>query len=273
MIRSIFLRDDLRLSAAKTGEGKTFVFQHGLCGTASQPVEVFPKDIGWRCLTLECRGHGLSQSGDHQQFSIVHFADDLCAFIESLNVGPVLVGGISMGAAIAMRTAVTHPELVSGLVIVRPAWIDSSAPENLSPNREVASLLATYEPTEALLRFQASPTAAQLRRDAPDNLTSLTGFFNATRVTETQALLAAISSDGPRISRDEIAGLQCPTLVIGTARDAIHPLTMAQEIATLVPRAQFAEITPKADSPEKYRAELREVLRLFMTEIDECPTA
>jgi len=141
MIRSTFQRGDIRLSVAKTGEGKTFVFQHGLCGTASQPAEVFPNDIGWGCVTLECRGHGLSESGDPEKFSIVKFADDLGAFIDSLNVGAVLVGGISMGAAIAMRVAVTHPELVSGLVIARPAWIDQSAPENLGPNRKVARLL------------------------------------------------------------------------------------------------------------------------------------
>ncbi len=268
MIRSTFLRDDLRLSVAKTGEGKTFVFQHGLCGSASQPAEVFPHDIGWSCVTLECRGHGLSESGDRDKFSVAQFADDVSAYIDSLNVGPVLVGGISMGAAIAMRVAVTHPELVSGLVIVRPAWINRSAPENLSPNREVAQLLAAHKPAEALLRFQASPTAARLKRDAPDNLASLIGFFSGTRVTETQALLAAIASDGPRLSRGEIAGLECPSLVIGHARDAIHPLTMAQDIANLIPHAQFVEITPKADSREIYRAELQDALRLFMTEYE-----
>ncbi len=134
MLRCTFLRDDLRLSVAKTGEGKTFVFQHGLCGTAAQPAEVFPLDIGWRCVTLECRGHGLSESGDRDKFSLAQFADDTSAYIDSLNVGPALVGGISMGAAIAMRIALTRPELVSGLVIVRPAWIDRSAPDNLSPN-------------------------------------------------------------------------------------------------------------------------------------------
>ncbi len=268
MLRCTFLRDDIRLSVAKTGEGKTFVFQHGLCGTAAQPAEVFPLDIGWRCVTLECRGHGLSESGDRDKFSLAQFADDTSAYIDSLNVGPVLVGGVSMGAAIAMRIALTRPELVSGLVIVRPAWIDRSAPDNLSPNREVARLLATYEPADALLRFLASPTATRLKRDAPDNLASLIGFFGGTRVTETQALLAAIASDGPGVSRDDIAGLECRSLVVGHARDAIHPLTIAQEIANLIPRAQFVEITPKADGAAKYRKELREALRLFMTEIE-----
>lgn len=244
------------------------MFQHGLCGTAGQPAEVFPNDIGWSCVTLECRGHGLSESGEHGQYSITRFADDLSAFIDCLNVGPVLVGGISMGAAIALRVAVKRPELVSGLVIARPAWIDRSAPENLSPNREVAQLLAAHEPAEALLRFQASPTAARLRCDAPDNLASLIGFFGRTRVTDTKALLEAIASDGTRLSRDEIAGLECPSLVIGHARDAIHPLTMAQDIADLIPNAQFVEITPKADSPEIYRAELQDALRLFMTEYE-----
>jgi pimeloyl-ACP methyl ester carboxylesterase len=268
MKASTFQRGDTRLAVARTGKGKTFVFQHGLCGTASQPAEVFPNDIGWSCVTLECRGHGLSQSGNREQYSFSQFADDVSAYIESMNVGPVLVGGISMGAATAMRVAVTHPELVSGLVVARPAWIDRSAPDNLSPIREVARLLAAYEPAEALSRFKASPTAARLKRDAPDNLASLIRFFSAPRMADTQALLLAIASDGPGISRDEIARLRGRTLVIGHARDAVHPIAMAQEIADLIPNAQFVEITPKADSPENYRAEFRDALRRFMTEIE-----
>jgi pimeloyl-ACP methyl ester carboxylesterase len=270
MKRSTFHCNVIRLSVAETGDGKPFVFQHGLCGTASQPAEVFPAGIGWRCVTLECRGHGLSESGNPEEYSIARFSDDLASFINSLNEGPALVGGISMGAAIALRVAITHPELINGLVVARPAWVERSAPENLTPNRLVADLLSTYEPAEALSRFLASPTTAILEREAPDNLASLIKFFDGTRASENQALLSAIANDGPGLSRNSIAGLECRTLVIGHARDAIHPLEMARDIANLIPRAQFVEITPKADSPENYRKDFQGALRRFMTEIERC---
>ena len=43
------------------------------------------------------------------------------------------VGGISMGAAIALRIAALRPDLVSALVLARPAWLDANGPENIQP--------------------------------------------------------------------------------------------------------------------------------------------
>ena len=244
------------------------MFQHGLCGTANQPAEVFPNDTDWSCVTLECRGHGESECGDYASLSIEQFTKDLAAFIASLDAGPVLVGGISMGSAIALRLAVTSPVLVNGLVLARPAWISHSAPENLAPSRDVARLLAKYEPTEAKLRFEESPSAARLSQDAPDNLKSLLGFFDRTPIAETQALLATISADGPGVSLEQISRLSVPTLVIGTAQDAIHPLAMATEIKDLIPNARLVEITPKSSNLQLYRAEFQTALRQFIQEME-----
>ena len=259
---------NIHLSVVSTGRGRPFVFQHGLCGSAEQIAEVFPKDIDWKCHTLECRGHGKSECGNFADLSIGQFTEDVAAFISSLNQGPVLVGGISMGAAIALRLAVKRPDLVCGLVVARPAWVDQPAPENLAPNRDVARYLAEYQPIEAQSRFEKSPTAARLRREAPDNLASLLGFFKRLPLAETQALLEAIASDGPGVSRDEISKLDCLTLVVGTKRDAIHPLAMAKQVARLIPNARLVEITSKADNAEQYRTEFCEVLRHFIEEID-----
>lgn len=267
MPRDSFTISNIKLSVASAGQGRTFLFQHGLCGSAGHLHEVFPKDIGWSCLTLECRGHGMSEIGPYSELSIKQFTEDLAAFITELNIGPVLVGGISMGAAISMRLAVKRPELVSGLVVARPAWIDRAEPVNLAPNREVARYLATYQPVEARQQFERSLMAVELASSAPGNLATLLDVFDRDPAVETQALQAAIASDGPGINKEEIAGIDCPTLVIGTARDATHPIAMALEIADLIPRASFVQIASKADGVEQYRAEFQDALRQFTMEI------
>ncbi len=43
-----------------------------------------------------------------------------------------MVGGISLGAAVAVNVALRHPGRVLGLVLVRPAWIDRPLPENVA---------------------------------------------------------------------------------------------------------------------------------------------
>jgi pimeloyl-ACP methyl ester carboxylesterase len=257
----------LDLAVAETGEGKPFVFQHGLCGDALQPADVFPSDMGWRCLTLECRGHGRSPAGDMEQFSIATFSDDVASMIEERDLAPVVIGGISMGAAIALRLAVGRPDLVRALVLARPAWLDRPQPPNMAPNAVVAGLLHQFTPQQALRRFEQTETAKRLAVEAPDNLVSLRSFFAREPIAVTQALLARISADGPGIDRGAISAISVPTLVIGHARDAIHPLAMAQKLASLIPSARLAEITPKADDLARYRADFRTALATFLQEL------
>ena len=266
MERSVFNRDGLALSVATKGTGQPFVFQHGLCGAAGQPLEVFPGGSGWRCLTVESRGHGQSQAGDTGLFTISTFADDVAAFVESLNSGPVVLGGISMGAAIALRIAVVRPELVNGLVLARPAWVDQPAPANMAPNLEVGRLLRDHAPDDALREFDRSDTARRLAGEAPDNLASLRGFFARQPIAVTSALLLAIAGDGPGVSRAAIAAIKVPTLVIGHGQDAIHPLAMARELALLIPGARFAQITPKAENVARYRQDFTAALAGFLKE-------
>lgn len=248
------------------GDGIPFVFQHGLCGAAGQPAEVNPELPGTRFVTLECRGHGASESGDRSRFSIAQFADDVAALITQKLGGKAIVGGISMGAAIALRLAVKHPALVSGLVIARPAWISEAAPVNMRPNAEVGTLLAQYAPDDAKQQFMTSETADRLRRDAPDNMQSLEGFFERQPITITSALLTKISADGPGVTEGEIAHLNLPTLVIGHAADAIHPLAYAERLARLIPSAALNIITSKAVDKTAYVAGFKAALDQFLKE-------
>src|SRR4051794_39313163 len=119
-----FRRDDLELNAWDDGgDAMPIVFQHGLCGAEPQVAEVLLPDPAYRRLTLECRGHGRSPAGPLDRLSIATFADDLAALIEQRVGGPVVLGGISMGAAIASRLAVPRPDLVRAVILARSAWV------------------------------------------------------------------------------------------------------------------------------------------------------
>lgn len=260
-------RAGLRLSVAESGEGRTLLLQHGLCGDAGQPAEVFPGGAGWRCLTLECRGHGRSEPGPPEDLSIATFTDDVGSLLEARGAGRVAVGGISMGAAIALRLAVRRPDLVGALVLARPAWVDGAAPANMQPNALVGQLLERYAPAEALARFEASETARHLAAEAPDNLASLRGFFSREPRHVTSALLRRISADGPGVSLGELAALRVPTLVLGTGRDLVHPLSHLDALSAAIPGARRVEITSKAESRERYGAEFRAALARFLGEL------
>jgi pimeloyl-ACP methyl ester carboxylesterase len=246
------------------GKGIPVVFQHGLCGDAKQPVEVFPKDKAFRRLTVECRGHGASEAGDVKAFSIARFADDVAEVIEQKGFGPVVVGGISMGAAIALRLAVTRPDLVRGLIIARPAWVVQTLPGNMRANAEVGQLLQNFPPDMALRRFHNSHTLQLLQRLGPDNLTSMRSFFTREPTAVTAELLSRISASSTGVTWAQLRAIAVPTLVIGHEQDYVHPLGMAQQLADLIPKSKLAVITPKAVDKRRYVSDFQFVLDDFL---------
>lgn len=253
--------DGVALHVDQAGDGPPMVFQHGLCGDSGQTAQVFPDDAGFRRITLDCRGHGRSAAGPAAAFSLAQFTADLAAMIRDRQLAPVVAGGISMGAAIALRLAMTEPALVRALVLARPAWGTAASPPNMEPNALVGRMLAQGG---SLAEFDASTTARHLAGTAPDNLASLRGFFGRAPRDVTAALLTRISADGPGIAAADLAALRLPVLVIGHDRDAVHPLALARDLARAIPGARFAEITPKASDPAAYRQDFRAALAAFL---------
>ena len=261
----LFRHDGVALAVHVVGGGRPMLWQHGLCGDARQTAEVFPEGIGWQGLTVECRGHGTSEAGPLEALGFAAFAGDLAGFVETLG-GPVVVGGISMGAALALRLAVERPELVSGLVLARPAWLFAAGPGNMAPYGLVGDLLARHPPEEARAAFDDSETARRLAAEAPDNLASLQGMFARRPLEVTRALLTRLPADDPGVSEAQARALGVPTLVIGHGRDLAHPLSDAETLAATVPGARLVTITPKADSREGYVREFRAALSQFLQE-------
>ena len=226
--------DGLNLSVKIAGAGRPFLFLHGLCGDALQPLEVFPDDAGWQCHALEGRGHGGSDIGNMEELSIRRLTEDAAAYLESLG---------------------------------RPAWVDQPAPENLEPHRHIARNLGQYGPEKARRIFEESAMAKTIAAAAPDNMNSYQGFFDRRPTDQTQALLAAIANDGPGVCLDAMSRIMVPALVIGTGRDLAHPLDMAKALAAQIPRAELVEITPKSYNRKAYVREFRNAVGGFLREV------
>jgi pimeloyl-ACP methyl ester carboxylesterase len=259
--------DGTNLHVVTTGSGPDVVFQHGLCGDERQTREAFPEGTGFRRTTIEARGHGASEAGDPALFSLALFTADLAEYIERHLEPPVVVGGISMGAALAVRLAVERPDLVRALVIVRPAWVTEATPANMAPNALVGRLLGSTDQETARQQFLADDLTIELEKHAPDNMASLSGFFSREPKEVTAALLASISKDGPGITTTDLKAIQLPTLVIGHGLDSIHPLSHALELSRLIDGAVFTEITPKAKSRGDYVHDLHLAIRTFLEKL------
>lgn len=268
-LSDFFERDGVSIAFhSRAPDGIPVIFQHGLCGDHTQPQEVFPDDTAFRHIVMDARGHGASDAGPVEDLSIATFAADLAGYIEEKDIGPVIIGGISMGAAIALHLACHRPHLVSAAILARPAWIAESGPENMRPNMLAGELLLTGDPEEAKEKFETSAIAKDLQEKAPDNLKSLRGFFSRQPSDLTGELLTRISADGPGVTLAQIAALQIPTLVIGTDQDVIHPFGHAETLAGLIPGAKLARITAKGQDKTAYVREFKSAMSGFLKEIE-----
>ena len=273
MTRSSFkTRDGCRISYVDEGHGHgddrgnrmPVLWQHGLGATQAQVAEVFPESSQLRRITMECRGHAESELGALESLSIRQFADDAVGLLDHLGVRRAVVGGISLGAAIALRLAVHNPERVSELIIARPAWISEAAPANLRIYFDVAELLAQYGSEQGLTRLQATERYRLVMRESPDNAASMRSFFDREPVS-TVALLSRIPAQGPGVTREQMSRLALPTLVIANEGDHVHSIAMATDVAELIPGAKLKIIPSKNAGRDAYIEAFRGALDEFLS--------
>lgn len=261
------LPDGRKVHIEDCGAGFPVIFQHGLGGDLRQVADGFPDGLSCRRITLECRGHGLSGLASGESYSIAGFADDLIAVADALGLARFAIGGISMGAAIALRIAALHPGRVTGLMLIRPAWLAEAAPENMRAFSLVADHLR-QSGRNGRAAFLASPTGRRLAHEAPDNLASLAGFFDHPEPAAIAVLLDAIARDGPGVDERQIRALKVPALVVGHGLDLVHPLDYAHRLGEMIPDARVIAITPKAVDRAGYSADLHAALTDFIRYLD-----
>ncbi|MFE3442657.1 alpha/beta fold hydrolase [Nocardia sp. NPDC059180] len=96
------------------GTGRSVVLLHaGFLDSSMFDAQLPVLRRRYRVIAPDARGHGESDNAT-QPF---RQSDDLAALLRHISIEPAFLVGVSMGAMIAVDTAIDHPELVSGLVI------------------------------------------------------------------------------------------------------------------------------------------------------------
>lgn len=249
-----FQRDGLEFRFLDEGAGLPFVFQHGLGGDLSQPAGLFRPPAGVRLIAFDCRGHGETRPlGDRSKLRFDSFADDLAALLDHLGVERAVVGGISMGAGVALNFALRYPQRTRGLVLSRPAWLDVPLPDHLRVYPEIARAIQAHGPEKARDLFRHRPEVAVQFADP--------------RAEETAEKLERIPADAPSRDPRLWAAVRVPALVLGNRDDTIHPFAFAEELARILPEAELRELTPKTTDAAAHAAEVQDCIARFLKRI------
>ena len=260
-----FEHDGIRFHYREGGSGVPFIFQHGLGGDVSQTFELLQPPRGFRLLTFDCRGHGETRPlGPEEKISVEQFAEDLRAFLNYLRIEQAIIGGISMGAAIALRFALEYPECVLGLVLSRAAWLDQRRNDNLHVFSTLAEFIRKYGAVEGARQYRTTEAYQEVLKISPDSAASLLAQFEHPRAEETVAKLERIPGYVPRHLREDWKRICVPTLVLANQQDPVHPFDFGQTLAETIPGAQLIEITPKSVSKEQHTADVQRALTDFL---------
>jgi pimeloyl-ACP methyl ester carboxylesterase len=254
--------DGIRFSYLDRGSGTPFVFQHGLGGDMSQAAAL--PALRRRLICLECRGHGATHPlGPLERLSFASFATDLLALLDHLALKTVLIGGVSMGAGVALRLAAEHPERVKGLVLVRPSWFDAPWPEHLRVFHIVAELLTDADTPRAKALLRRTPEFHAVAARSPAGAASLLTQFDRPLARERAPVLQRLPADFPLSGGLSWTAITAPTLVLGTRADPQHPLATANAIASALPRCDLREVTPKGTDAAQHAREVATAIAEF----------
>lgn len=262
-----FTHQKIQFHYREHGNGVPFVFQHGLGVDLNQSFALLPGVPGFRVMAFDCRAHGATApTGGVEELGLTTFADDLGAFLEHLKIERAVVGGTSMGAAVALNYTLRNPDKVLGLVMSRPAWLDAPNPWNVMMFSLITSLVRQHGPVRGEILFRQSPQFLNTQEQWPETAEFMAAQFRDPAVEHAAVKFERIIKDTPCRERAQWKAIQVPTLVLANREDPIHPIEYGQVLAHGIPGAQFEEVTSKAVSVEAHESEVGDRIRKFLAQ-------
>jgi pimeloyl-ACP methyl ester carboxylesterase len=108
-----------RLHVDVEGDGPVVVLMHGLGGSARNwGPQVRALRARYRVVRFDARGHARSEAPSAPQaYEPEAFVADVGRVLDQVGATRATVGGLSMGAGVALRFALAHPDRVTALVL------------------------------------------------------------------------------------------------------------------------------------------------------------
>lgn len=193
----------------------------------------------FRFVRYDERGCGMSDR-NVADLGAAHWLDDLDAVIQATDIDrPLVLLGMSQGAATAIRYAVRHPERVSHLILCGGYALGCNLMDDPYP-REV------YKAVKEAVRLgwgSGNPTFRQMftSRFVPDGTRAQLDWFNelCRRTVSPGNAHALMTARGNIDVRGLLPQVRVPTLVLHSDRDQVVPLEQGRYLASHIPGARF----------------------------------
>jgi pimeloyl-ACP methyl ester carboxylesterase len=158
----------------------------------------------------------------------------LRALDDAARLGPIAVGGVSIGAAVAVSWVLAHPTSAVAVLAGLPAWTGA-------PDAAPAAMTAQYS-AHVLRRDGLASAISQMRASSPAWLADeLTRSWVGQWPDLPDAMEAAAGYVAPTC--EELERLAVPMGVAAATDDPVHPVEVAIEWVAAAPRAALNTFT------------------------------
>jgi pimeloyl-ACP methyl ester carboxylesterase len=222
---------DLEYLVTGAGEPVT-VFAHGL-GNGIAETRPLGSAVSGRRVFFQFRGHGRS-SAPEGRWTYADLARDLRAVADLAGATRAL--GVSLGAGALCRALADDPRRFERVVFYVPSALDK--PREQPAGDRLTSLLA------AIGTGDAGEVASAVALEVPANLRNTPPGWAYLRQRVEQLMndglapgLASLPEEIPVEDRMALADVTAEALVIGCRGDDVHPASVAEELAEVLPKS------------------------------------
>jgi pimeloyl-ACP methyl ester carboxylesterase len=206
---------------------------HGVAGSA---VDTRPYATALRgtAVHAELRGHGRSPELPAAGWDYPLLAADIAATADAVGAHRAL--GISLGAGVLLHLAVAEPDRFAALVLVMPASVDRPRTD------PAAERLAALEP--AIIAGDVETLRDAFLAELPAEVAAhraarLAAHRKATLLTGRRPPKPTSRDIVPVTDRSVLRSVTCPVLVLAHEHDPLHPVAVAEDVASALPHAEL----------------------------------
>jgi pimeloyl-ACP methyl ester carboxylesterase len=233
----------VELAAGVAGDGPPLVLLHAFPLSSAMwaaPAEGLA-DVA-RVVTPDLRGFGAPPPGAGEP-SLDHAADDVAALLDRLGLGPVVLGGLSMGGYVAMAFLRRHPGRVAGLLLA-DTKAGADAPAARDNRLRIADRLDADGSPDVLVQDVlpglTGPTTAAERPDVVARVRAMVEAAPPVAAAWAQRAMAARPD-----SLDVLRSVDVPALVLRGDEDELSGPADVEAMADALPQGRL-EVLPRA---------------------------
>ncbi|KAF8155559.1 Alpha/Beta hydrolase protein [Crassisporium funariophilum] len=192
---------------------------------------------------VDARCHGETFGPVPSTFRRLHAADDVFKFMEALRLPPCHFFGLSLGACIALQTAISYPEKVLSLFMLSPLPLEE--PEEVACGRQEiydywvegckdpdhidqdALLDAIFGAIQLAFNGQQSPISKALTQATlPRSMRN----WSSEHFEEFHTVSVKFFTDRKPHSLEVLRGVKCPILLVHCGGDIAYPFHYVEEL-------------------------------------------